>query len=148
MRKMAKVLRSMHDKHVFHGDAHLDNFLYDADRKHINPIDLERVLIFKPKDKVSIQSSIKYEFVTLLDSMEKNTGMKKEEYIPLMIEFFASYYDAPRNSDGTFKFAKDQKKWWKSYTKYDQKDLALKTFGPIYIKEMKRTANVMPYKLR
>ena len=110
VRKLGVLMRSMHDKFAFHGDAHLANFIYNSAKKSIYPIDLERCTIFKSGDSRQIDRATDNDFSKVLYSLEY-AMVSEDKYMPLMKEFCSAYYNAKKKDDGTFDFGGGQQRF-------------------------------------
>jgi len=129
LRRLAKLLRAMHDKLVFHGDAHLQNFIYDADKKRVYPIDLERTLIYKTGDK-DIARAKSNDFSTCFYSIQR-AFLSEELYLSMMEEFCSSYYSVvARRPNGRYKFKAGENNF-ATYNRLTPVDQFMKVMRPL-----------------
>ena len=107
--KTAVLLREMHKKGVVHGDAHMENFLFDGLTGKITAIDLERSVIWVEHKNMTVahlESAKLYDIMISGLSLVASNGQNKRTNVPydrILELFMKKYLERPATSD---------EKWW------------------------------------
>jgi len=102
MTKLGQTLKKMHSRLVSHGDAHLDNFMYDSDGTGtIIPIDLERAIVFSEggyiRSRKTIDEALMYDIKEAFMSIRQfvsnlySKNNSESDYVPYLEKFTKGY---------------------------------------------------------
>ena len=101
MKRLGETLRKMHNRQITHGDAHLENFMYDSNgRGSVIPIDLERSIVFSAggyiRSKKTTDEALMYDVKEAFMSIRSFVGNLYESssashYVPYLEKFTQGY---------------------------------------------------------